>query len=160
MAIVSEDFDVKVRVVFPFLTKSLSTDDNQQINATGNFNFEPPPQVDTAQGLGTGESPVTETTAEDRAEGLKNDLGDLLKRFNRIQEAMKKRSQHIILRYDPELTENEALANAETDLFGVASGAITYAMYEQVIGYEEKVNKYISHLSIENEGVLNGRAAS
>ena len=143
MATISEDFDVKIRVIFPFLTKSLPADDSERISATGTFNFDPPPQVDTAQGAAVNENRVKETPAADRVTSLKGELEDLLAGFDRIQEAMKKRSNHIILRYDPELTQNEALANAEADLFGVASGKITYQMYEQIVEYQEKINKYI-----------------
>ena len=154
MAAISDNFDVKIRVVFPFLTKSLNTDDSSRINATGTFNFSPPPQVDTAQGTAVQSSPVKATPVQERARVLKGDLEDLLAGFNRIQEAMRSRAQHIVLKYDPELAENEALANAEVDLFGFASGAITYNMFNQVLDYQQKIDKYISHLSIENEGVL------
>jgi len=160
MAAISENFDVRIRVVFPFLTKSLPKDDSERINATGTFNFDPPPQVDVAQGQAIGASPVKETSPKDRAKNLKDELVDLLAGFNRIQEAVRRRSQHITFKYDPELAENEALANAEADLFGTASGAITYDMFDKVMEYNEKIDKYISHLSIENEGVLNAGLAS
>lgn len=158
MAAVSEKFDVKIRVVFPYLTKSLPKNDNERINATGNFNFNPPPQVDTAQGSILGSSPIREINNEERVSNLKDGLDNLLGEFDKILEVIKKRASHFTLVYDPELTENEALANAETDLFGLASGKITYAMFEQVLAFEEKINKYISHLSIENGGTV-GRVA-
>ncbi len=163
MATVSENFDVRIKVVFPFLTKSLPKDDSERINATGTFNFEPPPQVDTAQGVVVEASPVRDVNRNDRVETLRNDLQSLLEDFNRIQEVMKRKAEHIVLAYDPELAQNEALTNAEAEIFGadefgVPSGRITYEMYEQVVEYHEKINKYISHLSIENEGALDGIA--
>lgn len=158
MATVSDNFDVKIRVIFPFLTRSLPVDDNTRINATGNFNFEPPPQVDTAQGLIVSESPVKEKTRKEKADDVKKDLCDLLLEFDKIQDVIKRRSKHITLKYDPELTKNEALADAEIEIFGQASGRITYDMYEQVLAYQEKINKYISHISIENGGQLDSVA--
>jgi hypothetical protein len=154
MAVIIENFDVKIRVVFPFLTKSLPKNDSSRINATGNFNFSPPPQVDTAQGLVLEESPVKGQNYTERVDNLKSGLDQLMIDFDKIQDIMRKRSQHLILTYDPELTENEALANAEIDLFGSASGRITYQMFEQVLAYQEKINKYISHLSVENGGTV------
>lgn len=158
MAAVSENFDVKIRVVFPFLTRSLPKNDNDKINATGNFNFTPPPQVNTAQGLAVSENLVKAPSYSDRISNLKNGLSGLMNDFDKIQDVIRKRCKHIVLVYDPELTENEALANAEIDLFGVASGRITYEMFEQVLSYQEKINKYISHLSVENGGAV-GRVA-
>lgn len=158
MATVTDDFDVKIRVVFPFLTKSLPKDDNQRINATGNFNFEPPPQVDTATGSTVGTSPIQETNKEERKEELRTGLINLLERFDKIQSAMEKRSKHITMEYDPEITENEVLANAEIEIFGSASGSITYKKFEEVLAFHEKINKYIAHLSIENKGTV-GRVA-
>ena len=154
MAAVTENFDVKIRVIFPFLTKSLPTDDSTRINATGNFNFEPPPQVDTAQGAVVSQSSVKEISKPERVQNLKTGLDELMDDFDLIQKVMRKRAGHIALNYDPELTKNEALASAEMDLFGASSGRITYAMFEEVLAYHEKINKYISHMSIENGGPL------
>lgn len=154
MAAVTDNFDVKIRVVFPYLTRSLPKNDNDRINATGNFNFNPPPQVDTAQGLILDPNPVKELSNESRIENLKTGLDNLLDDFDKIQEAMRKKASHLVLVYDPELTENEPLANAEKELFGSASGRITYKMFEEVLAFQEKINKYISHLSIENRGTL------
>jgi len=158
MAAVTTDFDVKIRVVFPFLTKSLPQDDNERINATGNFNFEPPPQVDTALGHAVSESPVQETNKKERREELKTGLTGLLDRFDKIQDAMRKRSKHITMEYDPEVTENESLTNAEIEIFGSASGSITYEKFEEVLAFHEKIYKYIAHLSVENKGTV-GRVA-
>lgn len=154
MAAVTETFDIKIRVVFPFLTKSLPTDDSARINATGNFNFEPPPQVDTAQGAVVSQSSVKEISKPERVQNLKTGLNDLMADFDLIQKVMKKRAGHIALNYDPELTKNEALASAEMDLFGASTGRITYAKFEEVLAYHEKINKYIAHMSIENGGPL------
>ena len=154
MAAITESFDVKIRVIFPFLTKSLPEDDNDRINATGNFNFEPPPQVDTAQGSVITNSPQAETSKTERIQNLKDGLSGLMDDFDRIQDSMRKKAKHITLRYDPEITQNESLANAEEALFGSASGAITYEMFEEVLAYNEQINKYISHMSIENGGTV------
>jgi hypothetical protein len=158
VAAVSENFDFKIKVVFPLLTKSLTDDDSSRITATGNFNFEPPPQVDTAQGQSVGESPVTQKEPNERVETLKSEFKDILGDLDLIEDAMKKRSGHITFKYDPELAENEVMANAEEALFGIATGSITFDQFLEVIKYQRKINKYISHTSIENEGLFTGAA--
>ena len=158
MAAITEDFDIKIRVVFPYLTKSLPKDDSDTITATGNFNFEPPPQVETPIGATTTSSPIKGINPSARADTLKSNLNSLAADFDNIQEAFRKRAKHIALKYDPELAQNESLANAEISIFGFASGEITYEMFDLVIDYENKIDKYISHMSIENEGVLSGVA--
>lgn len=157
MPAISETFDVKIRVVFPFLTKSLSDDDSSAINATGNFNFNPPPQVSTVSSQ-ISENIVKEQTTKQRKERVREGLTGLLDDFDKIFRAMRERAQHIVLTYDPELAQNEALADAEEKIFGAASGRITYDMFEQVLEFQSKVDKYISHSSIENGGTIDSVA--
>ena len=158
MTIISEDFDVRVKVIFPFLTKSLSDSDSERINATGTFSFDPQPQVDTTESVQATTQEVKEANPTDRIENLTEDLCTLENRFERIEQTFAKRASHIVLEYDPELSENESLANEEHDIFGVASGKITYNMFREVLKYQEKINKFISHKSIENAGALSGAA--
>lgn len=154
MAAETEDFDVKIRIIFPSLTKSLPQKDSERINATGTFNFEPQPQVDTTQGIAATEDFVQETNNKERVATLKNNFDEMIAELDRIGAAFEKRAKHITLEYDPELAENEALANAEMDIFGSVSGKITYEMFKQTVDFENKINKFISHQAIENEGVF------
>jgi hypothetical protein len=156
----SKNFDFKIDIVFPFLTKDLKDKDSDKINATGNFTFVSRPQVDTAVG------PITSLNFEkisdknDTVKRLKNGFASILGDIERIEKAMEAKARHITLKYDPELSENEALAEAEESIFGLASGNITYGMYKEVLDFENKIDKYISHQSIENGGVLGGNFQS
>jgi len=152
MAQITQNFDVKIRVVHPFLTKSLSDSDTTRIAATGTFTFTPQPQVDTAQASLASEGFEQDDALQDKVEKVKGDLLKAIDDISRIEEAIRKKAGHITYNYDPELAENESIANAEEDIFGVASGRITYDMYVATLKFEEKINKFIAHMSMESDG--------
>jgi len=154
MAAENRSFDVRINIIFPLLTKSLNDKDVDRIKATGAFNFESRPQVDTAIGELASLSFEKTTGTKERVENLKKEFNNMLGDFARLEKAMEKKASHIVLKYDPEVAENETLTDAEETLFGVATGEITYQMYKKVLDYEHKVNKYISHQSVENQGAF------
>lgn len=158
MATISQNYDVRIKVIFPLLTKSISNKDVSRINATGSFSYQPQKQVDVIPQAVLDVNIIPEQNKDAETEKIKEDFGIILRDLKAIEEAFRKRSKHIILKYDAETTENEALANAEAALFGNASGEITYDMYAKTLAYEQKINKYISHQSIENKGVFGGAA--
>lgn len=152
MAYIEKTVDVLIKVVHPFLTKSLSSKDSSRLKATGTFNYVGQEQVDIGQSSLSSDNFSQDKTAQDKAEEIQDGLKKAINDINRIQEAIAKKANHIVFRYDPELAENEAIAQAEEDIFGFASGVITYEKYVAILEFEEKINKFISHMSIENEG--------
>jgi hypothetical protein len=158
MPAISFNADLKIRVVFPTLTKSLPTSDRNKLGQTGTFKYEPRPQVETAQASNTETNFTASTPQKDRFNKLGEDLDDLIAEAERIEKVYRERSQGIVFEYDPANAQNEALATAEREIFGSASGRITYTMFEQILNLEEKINKWISHQSIINDGQLNGVA--
>jgi hypothetical protein len=156
MAQISFNADVKIKVVFPYVTKSLKTGDKSRVEATGAFTYTPKPQIDTARRNITESNFQEATSNKDRAERLKAGLSDLLSEIAKIKAVMAKRAKNIFFQYDPMLTSNEAYADAEETLFGFASGTITFDMYQAVLDFEEKIDKWIAHKSIANGGNLGG----
>jgi hypothetical protein len=156
MAQVTFNADMRIRVVFPTVTKSLRIDDRKTLTASGTFAYTPKPQVDSAQSS-LSEKDVTGTTSTtDRTANLIGDLDDLLKEIAKIKKAMRKKAKRVVFEYDPLVTANEAYADAEETLFGAASGTITYDMFESILDFEAKVDAWISHQSIANGGNLSG----
>jgi hypothetical protein len=158
MALISFNADMKIKVVFPPLTKSLSGGDRNKIGQTGTFKYEPRPQVETAQAINTETNFTPSTPEQDRFQKLGEDLDDLIAQAEKIEKVFRKRAAGIAFEYDVNNIQNESLIEAERDIFGVASGRVTYAMYEEILALEEKINKWISHQSIINDGSLGGVA--
>jgi hypothetical protein len=156
MARISVFADVQIIVVFPFLTKSLKEDQRERVLATGTFPYVPKPQVESIQAASSRQisDELLDTTG--RVDRLKKDFDDMLKRLAKIREATRKRAKNVVFEYDPTLAENESYADAEETLFGVASGTITYAMYESLLDFEKKLDKWIGHKAISQEGLPNG----
>lgn len=147
---------MKIRVVYPQLTKKMSGSDKSYLGQTGTFKYEPRPQVETAQ-VGNTEVNFSPSTPEkERFSKLGENLDDLIAQAEKIEAAFRKRAKNIVVEYDPTDAQNESLTDAESTLFGAASGRITYAMYERILEFEDKINKWISHQSIINDGKLNG----
>lgn len=153
-----QNFDVRIQIVHPLLTKSLNKQDKSTLKATGSFKFDPRPQVDVATSSLLQENFVPAEEPSDRVENLKTDLSSIFSDLEKIEEAIKKRAGHITLEYDPEVAENESLANAEEVIYGNASGSITYERYKSTIDFMSRVDKFISHQNVENRGVLSGAA--
>jgi len=158
MTDISKTFDVQINVVFPFLTKILKEKDSDRIKASGSFNYESVPQVETAQGRKVSLNFQKADSNAVRMEKMKSDLQGMIDDFNRIEKVLEQRSQHIEFKYDPEASQNESLTDAEETLFGTASGNISFEMYKKVLEYEERIDRYISHQSIENGGPFSGVA--
>lgn len=156
MARISVSADVQISVIFPFLTKSLSSSQRDRVLATGSFPYIPKPQVATAQASSVREIIDEQPTTEDRIKNLKTDFDEMLARLKKIKDATRRRAKNIVFEYDPTLTENESYSDAEETLFGFASGTITFAMYESMLEFEKKIDRWIGHKAISQEGLQNG----
>lgn len=156
MARVSLFSDVQIHVVFPFFTKLLSTNQRDRVIATGSFPYVPKPQVESVQSSFASSESAQELSVDERVANLKREFDDMLERLKKIKKATQRRAKNIVFEYDPLLTENEAYADAEETLFGFASGTITYAMYESILEFEKKVDKWIGYDSMIKAGSVNG----
>jgi len=156
MTRVSVFADVKISVVFPFLTKSLKEEQRERVLATGTFPYVPKPQIESVQATSVAQITDEAIDTDRRISRLKVDFDEMLSRLRKIKDAARRRAKNIVFEYDPTLTENEAYTDAEETLFGVASGSITYAMYESLLEFEKKLDKWIGHKAISQEGLPNG----
>jgi len=155
MALISFNADMKIKVVYPQLTKQMSGSDKNYLGQTGTFKYEPRPQVETAQANNTEVNFSPSTSEKDRFNKLGENLDDLIAQAEKVEAAYRKRAEGVVVEYDVTDANNESIVDAENTLFGGASGKITYAMYERILDFEDKINKWISHQSIINDGKLN-----
>jgi hypothetical protein len=156
MARISFFTDVQIQVIFPFFTKSLSSTQRERVIATGSFPYIPKPQVESVQATSTSVNLPRELSVDERIANLKNDFNEMLERLRKIKKATERRTKNIVFEYDPLLTENEAYTDAEETLFGFASGTITYAMYESILDFEKKVDRWIGYDAMIKAGSANG----
>ena len=158
MASINFNADVKIKVVFPNLTKGISSSSRAQVTDTGAVKFEPRPQVDATRVAGLQGEFTEEIPQNERVEQLGQDLDTLIDEARKILKAFKKRAKRIQLEYNPDAPVNEALVEAEENVFGTRSGTITMDMYDQMLDLEERINKWLTHQSILNGGVIDGVA--
>lgn len=157
MARITLHADVRIHIVFPFFTKSLSSTQRDRVIATGSFPYVPKPQVESVQGSAAATaSTQEELSVDERVNNLKKEFDELLERLRKIKKAAQKRAKNVVFEYDPTLTDNEIYADAEETLFGFASGTITYAMYESILDFEKKIDKWIGYDAMIKAGSANG----
>lgn len=145
------DFDFKIVVTSPFLTKSLSRSVRERLTASGEFTFTEPKQVEVR--LSAAE-PASQLEGPDVTDSLKIQLDETLGKMDNLASIIDSRCKHIIVTYDPNKKSDEAIAEACLKIFGEATGQITYKMYVEVIKYLQKLDKFLAHKSVENEGVI------
>lgn len=156
MARITLYVDVQITVFFPFFTKSLSANQRERVIATGSFPYVPKPQVESVQATAATSAALQELSVDERIANLKKDFDDMLERLKKIKKATQRRAKNVVFEYDPLLTENEAYTDAEETLFGFASGTITYAMYESILDFEKKIDKWIGYDAMIKAGSVNG----
>lgn len=151
MAIVTKSFDVKIDIKRPYITKNLSNDDFSKIIQTTTLKYE---SLKTT-------APQAATQVDETEEETENPLAEAIKETDQIYEAFEdlasqaeKELNSIVFTYDPSLPENELMAEAERNLFGSASGVITFSKYKKVLAYEQIINRQISENMVENGGTL------
>lgn len=156
MARISFFTDVEIHVIFPFFTKSLSSTQRERVITTGSFPYVPKPQVESVEATSTSLNLPRELSIDERVANLKSNFDEMLERLRKIKKATQRRAKNVVFEYDPLLTSNEAYADAEETLFGFASGTITYAMYESILDFEKKVDKWIGYDAMIKAGSVNG----
>jgi len=151
MAIVTKSFDVKIDIKRPYITKNLSNDDFSKIIQTTTLKYES--LKTTAPQAATQVDEAEEETGNPLAEAIK-ETDQIYEEFEDLASQAEKELNSIVLTYDPSLPENELIAEAERNLFGSASGVITFSKYKKVLAYEQIVNRQISENMVENGGTL------
>lgn len=152
MATINKSFDVKVNIVRPYITKNISDVDSLKISQTTSLKYE------TLKTLAPEGTAATSETTEEESSG---DLLDLSKRLDNLCDSFEdmmaraeKVLKQIVFTYDVTLPENETIANAERDIFGSASGIITFEKYKKILDFEEILNRELLERMVENNGVL------
>ena len=154
MAQIQKEIDVKIRVIFPRLTKGISDADKGRIEAKTLFKYEPQSPVPFAAEKKPESAPVSEVSTSELRERLLTDLEKISKDFGDLADKAGKRLASISFRYDASSVNNEKYATAEEGLFGIASGEITHEKYRKIQEYSKKIDEEIRRRLIENGGSL------
>ena len=147
--------DVKIRVVYPQISKNIPSKDKDQITATKTLKYEKRPVLATASSSLLSSSPTVEVSPiEEQVAQIKKEYQDLSSEINRFLEETDKELSGLFLQYDLEDEKNDMLAMSEEDLFGVASGTITYEMFLKVQEFYSIAKKELAD-RVEFSGELN-----
>lgn len=154
MPAVETDFDFKISIIQPELTRGLPSSSKDRINLSGEFIYTPPAQINPTFSAQTTE--LKPEDVEDTIESLNGDLKEQREQIDRLLAIIDQRCSHLIATYNPNLKKDEAIAEACEKIFGVADGRITYKMYAATIEKLQKLELFMGHRSIQNQGLLDG----
>lgn len=158
MALVTKEFDVKIRVVLPRLTKGISTQDKERIEAKTLFKYEPQSPVQQPMAAQSSSQDESEISLTELREQALEEMRDLSKDFKKMRDAAGKRLASVEFKYDVDAVENESYRDAEEGLFGIATGVIGYDKYLKVQEYSKKIDEEIRRRLIANGGTLDAVA--
>lgn len=154
MAQFTKSYDVKINVIFPHITKTMPDKDSQRIQQTTFFKYEPQ-KVLPQSTVAFQEIIPVEQSNEDKAEEIFQQLEDLQGEFKRAENFAGQGLQGLVYTYDINDPVNESLVIAETAIFGVATGIITYDKYKKLLNLISVVDEMILDATIQNGGNLN-----
>lgn len=156
MASITKSFDVKIKIIRPFITKNLSEDDLSKIKQNTALKYESL-KTTSPEGSLQNEELSSEEVVDYLAQSAK-ELDELYQGFDDLARKAEEDLKSIVYTYDITDPANELIADAEIALFGSATGIITLAKYKKVMAYEEIVNREIQEKMVENGGMLDGVA--
>lgn len=157
MASIAKHFDVSIKVQAPFTTKSITSTDNKRIHETTELKYQSPKNIEVTSNLLFEEAPV-EVTATDRVMQSKERFKTLIDDFNELKQLAENRSKNFTYNYDILNLEQENIANAEREIFGDATGSISFGRYQDLLDFEVLLNKVIKEKTIQNGGAFNAVA--
>jgi hypothetical protein len=152
MATVNKSFDVKINIVRPYITKNISEADFAKISQTASLKYETLKTTAPENTLSTSE--LSDEEGAGNLSVLSKRLDKLCENFEDLMERAERSLKEIVFTYDPSSPENELIANSERDIFGSASGVITFGKYKKILDFEEILNRELLERMIENNGVL------
>jgi hypothetical protein len=153
MASVTLSYDVKIVVVRPFITKNLSDTDLSRINKTTTLKYETL-TTNAPQAIGSGFSVIDDEEVLSALDQSIAELDEIHDEFDDLAKRAEEALKNIVYTYDITLPENELTAQAERDLFGSATGVITFEKYKKLMELEDIINVEIQERMINNGGKL------
>jgi hypothetical protein len=154
MALISKTFDAKINVIFPHISRSIPSKDSDRIRATNFFRYESQKTVQT-QGGSVAAIEEVELTNSSRLDIIDSELKELKKDFKKIEEHADKAFEGLVYTYNVQDESNEHIENAERNIFGDATGLITFSKYKQAKELLEAVDEIIRERMVRDGGEFN-----
>lgn len=144
---ITKSFDVKINIVYPYLTKNISAKDSERISRNTLFKYTPQQAIEVTQAVSQ-PLKVEEESQIDIVTKVAKRFKDLFDGFSALKEQAEKSLEGIVYNYDSSRIENEALSNAEEGIFGTVSEKITFKKFKQAIELREKIDEEIQRRAI------------
>ncbi len=148
---------MKISSIYPHISHTIPKKDSTRIQSTNFTKYEPQKTVTTAQIDIPTSSPVDITDKEWRA-NITKEYEELEEGFGRLEDRAREKLKNIVLEYDVEAPENDALLDAEMAVFGTSTGRVTYDMYLQSLDLKEALDILRQEEAVMNNGELKSAA--
>lgn len=155
---ITKSFDVKISVIFPYLTKNISEKDSERISRNTLFKYEPQKTISTPQFAAESSTPVQDEE-DSPATKLVKRFKKIYDDFDAVKRQAEKNLEGIVYLYDVTSLNDEDISTADESVFGVASGEITFEKYKKAIELKEMIEEEMQRREIE-KGVINNGSFS
>lgn len=145
---IQKNFDTKITVIFPTISRTIPLKDSNKIRETNFVKYEPQKAVTQ---VAVSSAVIEESPSNWMTDAIK-DMSELESDFARIEDVADKQLRDKIFKYDIKDPRNDALLEAEMEIFGQVTGVITYDMFKEVLLLKDVVQEMISNHTIENGG--------
>jgi hypothetical protein len=152
--LISLTFDVQLKIIRPALTKGLDPFANKGLSPIPEFKFTKPKQVEVETGVFL--SQEEHSVVAPLIDAVKSRLSETLKNLDLVIQTIDQRCQGISVVYDINKKSDEAIASSCEKIYGSATGTITYSMYTKAVETLHKLDRFLAHKTILNEGTLDG----
>jgi len=150
MASINKNFDYRLVVILPTVTRGLNSDDKSELASFGGFQYTPSKIVQPAEVQPSVPIEILDYKANNEA--LKIKLQEDKRLLNLYADTIDKRCAHLTVYYDPSNPDYESVTEACNAIFGTTDGKISYNMYRDALEFQHKLDNHIAQRSVESGG--------
>lgn len=147
---ITKSFDVKISIVYPYLTKNISAKDSERISRSTLFKYETQKNISSPQ-LSSEATVTAEVTNKTETETLVKRMKKVYDNFDQMRILAEKELNKVLYSYDTNAIEDEAITDAAEELFGFADGSVTFTNYKSALELEKIIQEEISRRAMIQE---------
>lgn len=150
MDYVSKSIDVKIKIVYPQISRTIPNKDSAKIRETNFAKYEPQKTIAAVQSTAAVFTPKQEE--DEWTKSITNEMKELEYDLARLERMADKKLKDKKYTYDVKDPKNDPLLEAEKAIFGSASGVITYDMFKEVLCLKDAIDQMVAEETIVNGG--------
>lgn len=154
---ISKRFDVKINTIRLKRNKDLSEKDSNRIERKKDFIFTPQKTITEIPQFSRKDSIELQSNSDSLTDII-SELNEIQSNFQRLEEMNDRGISNFLYQYNTLDPQKELIKNAEEEIFGTASGAISYSKYKELLALSNIIDELLIERTIQNGGLINAVA--